>query len=833
MRILLKFILNNTKEHKLRTAVMLLSVILSAALIFISLAIGDSYESAQRKMAKGFAGTAVLSVAAKPDADGNVSWISEEEIPGLSSIKNKVGILTAAALYKNDGYFENLDLIAADINELERINRPRLLEAGKLTDFSGDSIVLPEKFTTKYGIEPGDDVVLTIGGLEYHFKLTAIAAYDTVFLRQTRGFNALLPKETLSGILHASKGSSKILIEPFEGSSADALKAELSVAISGEHYSIMKVYDEAQIASEAREKSLPFYLISFFSLTMSVFIIFSSYKVITIERLPIIGTFRSIGATEKETTGILMSESLVYGILGGIIAIPFGYIILKLILNGLGNSLSLGIEIPMVVKTQNIFAACGVAILISLSSAFIPVLRASKIPVKEVVLGRVESQNTSGKLKLVLGSVVFLLSVLLPLMIDEDNQKLLMAAGGFSLLGLIASAVIIIPLITNILSRILEPVYRAVFGNEGGLAARNMKDNRNINQNITLLFISLSAVIAISVVGSFAASYIGDVFAGASLDGFADGNMSYEFIKKVEDLEGMKEVLPIHVMENTVRYGDDSLRRVEAVDELLLYNSMLNISYDNKEMQESIENTFNHSRNILLNRDYLKKYRLKIGDNIRLQYKEKKFEYTIIGSFQSRADSSDAVIPAAYAESDFASESYGMLTYMAADPDAVMVQIRNLFGNKSNWSRTVEEFNHDVMSTINSFLQPMQELTYFILLLAAVGIINNLLINYIERRHAIAMYKSLGMSNRQNVKMMVLEGLTSGITGTSFGLFVSFMEIRTIFIVAGPRISVNPEIKPGIFIMAGLAGVLITLFGSVVPIVKSFRMKLVEEIKME
>ena len=89
------------------------------------------------------------------------------------------------------------------------------------------------------------------------------------------------------------------------------------------------------------------------------------------------------------------------------------------------------------------------------------------------------------------------------------------------LLGLIASAILFVPLFTNLAARGMERLYGAVFGNEGRLAARNMRDNRNTTQNITLLFISISAVIAIQVVGDFVTAYVSDVFNGAELQGFA------------------------------------------------------------------------------------------------------------------------------------------------------------------------------------------------------------------------------------------------------------------------------------------------------------------------
>jgi ABC-type antimicrobial peptide transport system permease subunit len=57
--------------------------------------------------------------------------------------------------------------------------------------------------------------------------------------------------------------------------------------------------------------------------------------------------------------------------------------------------------------------------------------------------------------------------------------------------------------------------------------------------------------------------------------------------------------------------------------------------------------------------------------------------------------------------------------------------------------------------------------------------------------------------------------------------------VDTIFLVAGPRISVQPEFDGSVFILTGLAGIAITLLGSIVPILKGSQMKLVEEIKFE
>lgn len=56
MKIILKYIITNVKERKLRSGVMLLSILLSTTLLFVSFSIGASYENAQKKMARGWLG---------------------------------------------------------------------------------------------------------------------------------------------------------------------------------------------------------------------------------------------------------------------------------------------------------------------------------------------------------------------------------------------------------------------------------------------------------------------------------------------------------------------------------------------------------------------------------------------------------------------------------------------------------------------------------------------------------------------------------------------------------------------------------------------------------
>lgn len=154
MNIILKYIFTNVKERKMRTAVMLLSILLSTTLLFVPFSIGASYESAQRNMARGMAGSAILSVTA-------VEGGSEPGVlPELPSIRATAGMLEGSALYHENGYYETVDLIGTDLSMLHEINPPRLADGGEITNFTGNQVILPDRFTSKYGIKAGDTVTL-------------------------------------------------------------------------------------------------------------------------------------------------------------------------------------------------------------------------------------------------------------------------------------------------------------------------------------------------------------------------------------------------------------------------------------------------------------------------------------------------------------------------------------------------------------------------------------------------------------------------------------------------------------------------------------------------
>ena len=123
----------------MRTGVMILSILLSSISACLSVLLHWRFlmkDAQQKNGRRGMAGSAAVSVSAKE------GLIHTDEIPDLLSIDAKAGILKGSALYHENGYYETIDLAAAELSELKKINPPRLADGKDISDFSGSRIIL-------------------------------------------------------------------------------------------------------------------------------------------------------------------------------------------------------------------------------------------------------------------------------------------------------------------------------------------------------------------------------------------------------------------------------------------------------------------------------------------------------------------------------------------------------------------------------------------------------------------------------------------------------------------------------------------------------------------
>lgn len=134
-----------------------------------------------------------------------------------------------------------------------------------------------------------------------------------------------------------------------------------------------------------------------------------------------------------------------------------------------------------------------------------------------------------------------------------------------------------------------------------------------------------------------------------------------------------------------------------------------------------------------------------------------------------------------------------------------------------------------------------QVITYLvtggIMIVAAFGILNVLVMLVMEKLPEIAMLKSMGYSGRDVTFVFLLEGLVIGFVGVLCGCvfgyylteFVGTLPIKQRGLIESETLTMNNV--PGLYVIAGVAAMVVTVIASVLPAMRAGRMDPVETLR--
>ncbi len=120
------------------------------------------------------------------------------------------------------------------------------------------------------------------------------------------------------------------------------------------------------------------------------------------------------------------------------------------------------------------------------------------------------------------------------------------------------------------------------------------------------------------------------------------------------------------------------------------------------------------------------------------------------------------------------------------------------------------------------------------LMVAIIGVVNNLLISFIERRKGLAVLRSVGMSKKQLTKMIFVEalgsGLISGLAGIAGSVLLLFVLEKVLFAL---NLQIKIEMIPELFAIYFFGASVITVIGTALPARSVPKLNIIECIKFE
>lgn len=424
MWIILKFIYENIKYKKLRSIIIIISIAASSGLFFSSFAISDTLQKMYLQQLKVPFGTAEIAIRLARNSPSNYfnTYAAENYKDSFDYV---VGGFEKTAFLLKDNTVKRLSFNGFDLEDLEQMNPVSFEKKANSELFEGRKIILSNKTAQLFNLDINSQVIIEYMGQYYSFRVYGIAHNKGLFVETGDNVSALIPKRTMSVLNNSGYGVNTAYIKIKNKRDIGAFVEQLSKDYR--NYSVretISLEDIKPYLNRTRSSYMQLVLIVFF---LSIFIIFTLFKVITLERLPVIGTFRSVGATKRFASLLLLVEGLGYGVIGGICGNLLGVAVLNVMARTINMPyLTTTTEAIVTFNPLHVVSTFAVALLITLIGSIMPIKKLSGLSVKEIVLGITSREATGNNiLRTAAGMFLLVIGLIIPLSLHANNTLVL------------------------------------------------------------------------------------------------------------------------------------------------------------------------------------------------------------------------------------------------------------------------------------------------------------------------------------------------------------------------------------------------------------------------
>lgn len=260
----------------------------------------------------------------------NASYI----IKDLLQHPNVYGVspsLSGQVIYKSGvvqraGYVNGID-----VSQEDRIfNLQQYMKEGDLQKLESGSngIILGIGLAEELAVQTGDAItVISQEGISVSLKVTGINETGLTEVDKVRGLVKLSTAQKLFDKDASYVTDINIKLKDISSSEADAASFEKKYDYKAEDWKVAN----ANIFGVFKVQNLVTYLVIISILIVSGFGIFNIQMMIIYEKLGDIAILKAIGYKDRDIMRIFLTESLVIGILGGILGLGLGYLVTSII----------------------------------------------------------------------------------------------------------------------------------------------------------------------------------------------------------------------------------------------------------------------------------------------------------------------------------------------------------------------------------------------------------------------------------------------------------------------------------------------------------------------
>jgi putative ABC transport system permease protein len=821
-------------EKKMKTLLIILAVTLSATLFFASTSLSDNLIQIYKKRMVSTVGSAEILVSPNdkspsPYLNANLAKRLKEDTEYIIKGINKIGD------YKVEtGKFDTIQLLGMNLKDYKHLNDFALLQHENLEPFANNKVIISKYTAETYNLKIGDTMQFTINNVMRRLQVSAIAAPVGLFLNEANIKYAIIPYETMSKYGDTNGNPNILYIKGNGLKSIEQLTDDLNKIYS--KYEVAPPFTEEKLKGDVSSISTPLLLLTIMIGFMSIFIIYSSFKVIVLQKLPAIGTFRSIGASKKMIIRVMILESLFYGVMGGVLACILGILILYILtVVATPDELRGVVDIKLNISGIRLIITFMLANLICFISSILPIINVSKLPVKDIVLNIVALKHKNTGKSSLIGLGLVCIGTVLPRI---SPSSLALTSTFITIICIFVGIINVLPLLIKVSVILFGKINELVFGNIGVIALKNIKGDKSILNSISLITIGLSVLLMVNTASSNLGKELIDVMGKVMIYdvGISFPNMDKSHVRTIARTENVESVYPYYQVSflEVLELGE----KISLVDGVARLDYLKYMNIDFVGDKEQLFQRLQTGRNIVITKILQKRYELNIGDTLTLDFPKGKKTYTIVGFADTMMNvGSFALIGERYLKMD-TGQTYYSGAYVnineQADADELKEELRTTFKDYSTSIQSMNETKRVLKSGTKQITTMLTGFSALSLAIGIIGVVNNLLISFIERKRSIAVLKSIGMSRKQVAQMIIVEALCTGFIGAIAGIIGGSMLVGLMPLMMEVMKVIMPvrHLTEAFYIYL-LGGVSITVIASITPLIKSSKLNIIEAIKYE
>jgi putative ABC transport system permease protein len=527
---------------------------------------------------------------------------------------------------------------------------------------------------------------------------------------------------------------------------------------------------------------------SLFALFIGMFIIYNSFAIAVTQRRSEIGILRALGATRGQIRWLFLGESAVTGLIGSLVGLAVGMALASGIAAAvsavISDTFGVAQEAGTVSMSPTVLAsAVAIGIVTSVMAALIPARIASRVePVLALQKGKYQALDTAEAGARLVAATVCAVASVATLVLGGSRAWFYVS---YALA--VTTALLLTPILSLALARLIRPVLKWARPVEGALAADSLiQAPRRTSATVAALMLSLALVVAFG--GMARASYQSildwvrttlnpDLFVMPSHDLVIrtirfPGTMTAE----LEAIPGIRRLQPVRNGRVPFRNTPVMLLALDllSVEEL----TPVRVVTGNRDMFRVAAS----GRGVLVSENLAELQRLREGEMLALATPAGVIHLPIVGIVVDYSDQQGAILIDRTLFSRYWRDDSVNFFRVYLDGDADAAEVKRQILEKYAGVRQVFVLNNDELRAyILRITDQWFGLTYIqvavAVLVAILGIVNTLTVSITDRRRELGVLRAVGGLKTQIRRTIWLEALSTGAIGLILGFALGAVNL--------------------------------------------------------